>query len=76
MTSSVAQVRQAFGLTQKQLAHSAGVSRQTIVEIEAGGYNPSIVLALRLGVLLSTPVEELFMLPAEEVAALQRSNGR
>ncbi len=48
----------------------AGVSRQTIVEIERGDYNPSTALALRLAVLLSTPVEELFRLHPEEVATL------
>lgn len=76
ITSSVAQARQTLGLTQKELAHSVGVSRQTIVEMEAGGYNPSVVLALRLAILLETSVEELFMLPATEVAALQGASER
>lgn len=62
LVSYLAPVRKARGLTQAQLGHVAGVSRQTIVEIEAGGYNPSTVLALRLAINLDTTVEELFEL--------------
>lgn len=72
LVSAVAPARKARQLTQQQLAHQAGVSRQTIVEIESGGYNPSTVLALRLAVLLDTPVEQLFALPASETAALRQ----
>lgn len=70
LQSFVAPVRRARGLTQQQLARAAGVSRQTIVELEAGGYNPSTALALRLALLLDVAVEELFALTDEETAAL------
>jgi putative transcriptional regulator len=68
LESSVASVRRAKGWTQQQLAGAAGVSRQTVVELEAGGYNPSAVLALRLALLLEAAVEDLFALPAEDAA--------
>lgn len=64
LVSHMAPARKAQGLTQQQLGLMAGVSRQTIVEIEAGGYNPSTMLALRLAAALNTTVEELFQLPA------------
>jgi putative transcriptional regulator len=70
LRSSVAPVRRSRGLTQEQLARQAGVSRQTIAEIEGGDYNPSTVLALRLAALLEVPVEELFQLPEAEHAGL------
>ena len=35
-------------MTQQQLAEQVGVSRQTIVAIEAGKYVPSTVLALKI----------------------------
>ncbi len=38
------------------------MSRQTIVAIEKGNYNPSVELALRLARVLGTTVEELFVL--------------
>jgi putative transcriptional regulator len=69
--SSVAPLRKAQGFTQQQLARLAGVSRQTVVELERGGYNPSTALALRLAMLLDASVEELFQLPGEEVAMLR-----
>jgi putative transcriptional regulator len=68
--SAVAAARRRRGLTQAQLAQLAGVSRQTVVEIEHGDYNPSVALALRLAVLLETSVHQLFQLPEAEVAAL------
>lgn len=69
--SSVGPIRRARGWTQQQLAHAAGVSRQTIVELEGGGYNPSTALALRLALLLGVAVEELFSLTREDATALQ-----
>jgi putative transcriptional regulator len=49
-------------LTQQDLADRAGVTRQTILSIEKGRYNPTIGLALRLAAIFDLPVEELFML--------------
>ncbi|MFZ5785631.1 MAG: helix-turn-helix transcriptional regulator [Acidobacteriota bacterium] len=49
-------------LSQAELAARVGVSRQTIVAIERGNYNPSVELALRLAGELGTTVEELFTL--------------
>ena len=49
-------------ITQQQLADAAGVSRQTIVAIERGNYNPSVELALRLAAILGTTVERIFQL--------------
>ena len=49
-------------LRQQSLADMAGVSRQTIVAIEKGNYNPSVKLALILAKKLNTTVEELFIL--------------
>lgn len=53
-------------LSQAELAERVGVSRQTIVAIERGNYNPSVSLALRLGRALAATVEELFVLGGEE----------
>jgi putative transcriptional regulator len=49
-------------LTQAALADMVGVSRQTIVAVEKGNYNPSVSLAIRLAQALGTTVEELFIL--------------
>lgn len=52
--------RRATDLTQQRLAELVGVSRQTVVAIENGGYAPSVYLALALGRVLGHSVEELF----------------
>lgn len=52
-------------MSQAALAEMVGVSRQTIVAIERGNYNPSVELALRLGRALGATVEELFTLDGD-----------
>ena len=58
--NTVRQCRVLSGLTQAQLADAIGVSRQTVVAIEAGDYAPSVYLALRLAQVLDASVETLF----------------
>ncbi len=53
-------------LTQAELAKALDVSRQTIVAIEAGNYNPSITLVLRMAAYFGCRVEDLFSLGEEE----------
>jgi putative transcriptional regulator len=55
-------------LSQAQLAEMVAVSRQTIIAIERGDYNPSVKLALQLARMLETTVEQLFELEAGDVA--------
>ncbi len=75
-------LRQDRGLSQKQLAERAGVSRQTVVGIESGRYLPTVGVALRLARALGCQVEDMFALPeaaaslaARPTAALRRSPG-
>ena len=53
-------IRRRADLTQEQLAERVGVTRQTIISIERGRYNPSIGLALSLAEAFGVPVEEMF----------------
>lgn len=69
MKNRVRQVRRELALTQQQLASLVGVTRQTIIAIERGGYLPSVKLALRLASAFGMPVEELFWLDGEEKEA-------
>lgn len=54
-----------LGLSQQELAHAAGVTRQTIGGIESGLYKPSAAAALRLARTLGCRVEDLFWLEEE-----------
>lgn len=50
------------GISQSELAHLAGVTRQTISSIETGQYCPSALLAFVIAQRLDKPVEDLFYL--------------
>ncbi|MHC4086910.1 MAG: helix-turn-helix transcriptional regulator [Planctomycetota bacterium] len=47
-------------MTQQQLADKAGVTRQTIIAIEAGKYAPSLPLAFKIARTFGKPIEEIF----------------
>ena len=52
--------RAAKDLSQQQLADAVGVSRQTIVAIEKGDYNPTIRLCISICRALGKTLDELF----------------
>jgi putative transcriptional regulator len=47
-------------MTQQQLAEKIGVTRQTIIAIEAGKYAPSLPLAFRIAHAFNVPIEQAF----------------
>lgn len=47
-------------MTQQELAEKAGVSRQTIIAIEAGKYSPSLELAFRIADVFGVKIGEVF----------------
>ncbi len=64
--NSVLTFRTRAGSTQEELAHAAGVSRQTIIAIEKGNYTPSVLLALKIASFFKDPVEQLFTIHHEK----------
>jgi putative transcriptional regulator len=48
-------------MTQEQLAREVGVTRQTIIAIEKGDYNPSLELAFRIARFFEAGVEDIFI---------------
>jgi putative transcriptional regulator len=52
--------------TQQELADMVDVSRQTIISLERGRYNPSIILAFRLARLFRLHIEDVFLYSDEE----------
>ena len=50
-------------MTQQELADKVGVTRQTIIAIEAGKYAPSLPLAFRIARAFHTSVEAVFQYP-------------
>jgi putative transcriptional regulator len=47
-------------MTQAELADKAGVTRQTIIAIEAGQYSPSLELAIRIARAFGKKVDDVF----------------
>jgi len=52
--------------TQQDLADRCEVSRQTIISLERGRYNPSILLAFRLSQIFGVLIEEIFIYQSKE----------
>ncbi|MCG8346708.1 MAG: helix-turn-helix transcriptional regulator [Chloroflexales bacterium] len=65
------ELRARHRLTQQALANQVGVARQTIVAIEKGDYNPSLLLAFKIAYALGVPIDEVFQYvpPAPQAVA-------
>lgn len=69
LTNKIRHYRFMIGeLTQQELADRVGVTRQTIIALEAGRYAPSLLLAFQLARTFGVGVEELFQYEAEDKA--------
>jgi len=66
MKNRLAELRTKNGWTQQELADQVDVSRQTIISLENGRYNPSILLAFRLARLFKLQIEDIFLYSDEE----------
>ena len=66
MKNRIEEKRKAQGLTQQQLAVLLGVSRQTIISLESGKYNPSILLAHRIAQTFGVRIENIFLFEEDE----------
>ena len=66
LTNQVRRLRFENGeMTQQQLADKVGVTRQTIIAIEAGKYAPSLPLAFRIARTFGVPIEKVFQYESE-----------
>lgn len=61
MEHRIKELRTSFNWTQEQLSEILGVSRQTIISIENGRYNPSLELAFKIAKLFHLSIEEVFI---------------
>lgn len=61
MQNCLESLRLQKGWTQQELAERVEVSRQTIISLEQGRYNPSILLAFRLARLFDKKIEDIFL---------------
>ena len=66
MKNKIAQLRKERNLTQQMLAEQLTVSRQTVISLENGRYNPSLGLAYRIAKVFDCSIEEVFLFEEEE----------
>lgn len=61
MENRIRELRQQKKMTQEALSKLVGVSRQSIVAIETGKYNPSLELAFKIAQEFECSIEEVFV---------------
>ncbi len=61
MRNRLEELRTGRAWTQQEVADMVSVSRQTIISLEKGRYNPSILLAFRLAWLFGLRIEDVFL---------------
>ena len=60
MKNRLEALRKERGIRQEDLAQALGVSRQTVISLEKGKYNPSLALALKLARYFALRIEDIF----------------
>ena len=66
MKNRIAQLRKEGRVTQEELAEAVGVTRQTIISLENGRYNASLLLAHRIAKYFGLTIEDVFLFEEEE----------
>ncbi|WP_018934145.1 helix-turn-helix transcriptional regulator [Gracilibacillus lacisalsi] len=67
MKNRIKELREEQSISQEKMARQLNVSRQTIISIEKGRYNPSLPLAMQIARLFNRTVEEVFILDDEDM---------
>jgi len=60
------ELRRARGVSQAELGEALEVSRQTIISLERGRYNPSLLLAFRISRYFGQPIDKIFLYEEDE----------
>lgn len=61
MENRIAQLRKARRMSQAELAEAVEVTRQTIISLESGRYNASLLLAHKIARYFGLTIEEVFL---------------
>jgi putative transcriptional regulator len=67
MKTKIKELREKRNLTQEALAEKVDVTRQTILFLEKGRYNPSLRLAYKIARVLNSKIEEIFSFEDERL---------
>ena len=61
MENNLSEYRKERGFSQQALADELGVSRQTVISLEKGRYDPSLPLAFKFAALFQCRIEDMFI---------------
>mgnify|MGYP002565252450 CR=1 FL=1 len=67
MKNRIAELRKQRHISQVELADAVEVTRQTIISLENGRYNASLLLAHKIARYFSLTIEEVFLFEEESV---------
>ncbi|KLU60721.1 anaerobic benzoate catabolism transcriptional regulator [Peptococcaceae bacterium CEB3] len=65
MKNAIQELRKQRRMTQEELADLCSVTRQTIISLENGRYNPSILLAHKIAKIFGLTIEQIFFFEEE-----------
>lgn len=66
MQNKIQEFRKARKVTQSELADAVNVTRQTIISLENGRYNASLVLAHKIAQFFAATIEDIFIFNEED----------
>lgn len=66
MENRIAALRKERRISQAELAEAVAVTRQTIISLENGRYNASLLLAHKIAKYFETTIEDIFLFEEEE----------
>ena len=67
MKTKIKELREKRNLTQEALAEKVDATRQTILFLEKGKYNPSLRLAYKIAKVLNSKIEDVFSFEDERL---------
>lgn len=66
MKNRIKELRKEHRISQEELANAVHVTRQTIISLENGKYNASLILAHEIAVYFGKTIEEIFLFEEEQ----------
>ena len=65
MKNKIKELREQLNLTQIDFGKMLDVSRQTVISLESGKYNPALPLAYKIAKVFNKTIEEVFIFEEE-----------
>ena len=67
MKNRIKELRKEHRISQEELANAVNVTRQTIISLENGKYNASLILAHQIAVYFGKTIEEIFLFEEDSI---------